>query len=88
MHSYCNFLVSGQAQQIFILGFDSAALSQLLNLYFVVILVRKGNNYGATIVETQKKGYMETVVMDASAVEHGGDCKCGSNCTCTYGNTK
>ncbi|KAK2408512.1 metallothionein [Trifolium repens] len=31
----------------------------------------KGNNYGATIVETQKKGYMETVVMDASAVEHG-----------------
>ncbi|MCH89759.1 metallothionein-like protein type 3-like [Trifolium medium] len=26
-------------------------------------------------------GFVETVVMDAPAVEH--DCKCGSNCTCT-----
>ncbi|XP_027192913.1 metallothionein-like protein type 3 [Cicer arietinum] len=42
----------------------------------------KGNNYGVTIVETEKS-YLETVVMDVPAAEHGGNCKCGSNCTCT-----
>ncbi|CAK8561276.1 unnamed protein product [Lathyrus sativus] len=38
----------------------------------------KGNNLGVTIVETEK-----SIVMDVETVEHEGDCKCGSNCTCT-----
>nr|AFK34468.1 unknown [Lotus japonicus] len=45
------------------------------------MLFRKGNSYGLTIVETETS-YVETVAMDVPAAEHGGNCKCGANCTC------
>ncbi|KAK9269144.1 hypothetical protein L1049_000913 [Liquidambar formosana] len=43
--------------------------------------VKKGNGYGLDIVETQKS-FIDTVVVEAPAAEHEGNCKCGPNCAC------
>ncbi|KAL2483595.1 Uncharacterized protein Fot_45039 [Forsythia ovata] len=42
----------------------------------------KGNTYGIDIVETDKS-YSETILLDAPAAEHDGNCKCGPSCACT-----
>ncbi len=43
--------------------------------------VKKGNSYDLVIVETENRS-MDTVVVDASAAEHDGKCKCGTGCSC------
>ncbi|KAM2964664.1 hypothetical protein FF2_022424 [Malus domestica] len=43
--------------------------------------VKKGNSYDLVIVETENRS-MDTVVVDASAAEHDGKCKCGTCCSC------
>ncbi|KAL5572962.1 hypothetical protein UlMin_022559 [Ulmus minor] len=44
--------------------------------------VKKGSSYSLVIVETEKS-YVDAVVMDGPAAEHGGKCKCGASCSCT-----
>ncbi|KAH7657644.1 Metallothionein domain-containing protein [Dioscorea alata] len=46
--------------------------------------VKKGNNYGVVITETEKSYFAEVVETPASATgaEHDGKCKCGASCTC------
>ncbi|XP_020267036.1 metallothionein-like protein type 3 [Asparagus officinalis] len=43
--------------------------------------VKKGNNYGVVIVDTEKSTF-EDVVEVADCGENDGKCKCGTNCTC------
>ncbi|XP_020245354.1 metallothionein-like protein 3B [Asparagus officinalis] len=41
--------------------------------------VKKGNNYGVVIVETEKRTFEEVI----EVAENDGKCMCTTNCTCT-----